>query len=229
MSDVTDTSLGIEAHKRRGLLGDFFIRLVREKPLGTAGGLVVLVLLCAGIFADVLAPYPYAEIHLESILEGPSGQYLLGTDQLGRDVLSRIIYGARVSVIVGLAATTISVLGATALGGLCGFLGGKIDLIVQRLVDAWMAFPGLLLLLTIMSVVVAGYATADSGPGDNRLVRWFKGIQKRRYWYQGEHVYDGGEVNWRPSLENPYTACPAQYVGSRNHHVYHRDRWCNPG
>ncbi|MCE2464024.1 MAG: ABC transporter permease, partial [Dehalococcoidia bacterium] len=177
MSDVTDTSLGIEAHKRRGLLGDFFIRLVREKPLGTAGGLVVLVLLCAGIFADVLAPYPYAEIHLESILEGPSGQYLLGTDQLGRDVLSRIIYGARVSVIVGLAATTISVLGATALGGLCGFLGGKLDLIVQRLVDAWMAFPGLLLLLTIMSVVGRGMPQLIVVLG---IIGWFGGSRVSR-------------------------------------------------
>ena len=177
MSDVTDTSLGIEAHKRRGLLGDFFIRLVREKPLGTAGGLVVLVLLCAGIFADVLAPYPYAEIHLESILEGPSGQYLLGTDQLGRDVLSRIIYGARVSVIVGLAATTISVLGATALGGLCGFLGGKLDLIVQRLVDAWMAFPGLLLFLTIMSVVGRGMPQLIVVLG---IIGWFGGSRVSR-------------------------------------------------
>ena len=138
---------------------------------------MVLVLLFAGIFADVLAPYPYAEIHLEGILEGPSGQYLLGTDQLGRDVLSRIIYGARVSVIVGLLATTISVLGATALGGLAGFLGGKLDLIVQRFVDAWMAFPGLLVLLTIMSVVGRGVPQLILVLG---IIGWFGGSRVSR-------------------------------------------------
>ena len=156
MSDLTDTSLEIAAPKRRGLLADFLIRLLREKPLGTVCGLIVLVLLFAGIFADLLAPYPYAEIHLESILEEPSGQYLLGTDQLGRDVLSRLIHGARISLVVGLAATTVNVVVAVLIGGISGFFGGKLDLAVQRFVDAWMAFPGLLLLLTVMSIVGQG-------------------------------------------------------------------------
>ncbi len=156
MSGVTDTSLEIAAPKRRGLLADFLIRLLREKPLGTVCGLIVLVLLFAGIFADLLAPYPYAEIHLESILEEPSGQYLLGTDQLGRDVLSRLIHGARISLVVGLAATTVNVVVAVLIGIISGFFGGKLDLAAQRFVDAWMAFPGLLLLLTVMSIVGQG-------------------------------------------------------------------------
>ena len=177
MSGVTDTSLEIAAPKRRGLLADFFIRLVREKPLGTVGGLIVLVLLFAGIFADVLSPYPYAEIHLENILEDRSGQYLLGTDQLGRDVLSRILYGARVSVVVGLSATTISVLGATVIGMLCGFLGGKFDLIVQRFVDAWMAFPGLIILLTVMSMLGQGILQIILVLG---ILGWFGGSRVTR-------------------------------------------------
>ncbi len=88
--------------------------------------------------------------------QGASAQYLLGTDQLGRDFLSRIIYGARISLIVGLAATALNVVVAVLIGGISGFLGGKLDLAVQRFVDAWMAFPGLLLLLTIMSIVGRG-------------------------------------------------------------------------
>ena len=76
-------------------------------------------------------------------------------------------------------------------------------------------FPGIARIVDDNVRSGAGCATADTGPGDNWLVWWFKGIQKRRYWYQGEHVYDGGEVNWQPSLENPYTACRAQYYGSR--------------
>ena len=96
---------------------------------------------------------------------------------MGRDLLSRLLYGARISLVVGLAATTLNVVVATLIGGTSGFLGGKLDLAVQRFVDAWMAFPGLLLLLTIMSVagqglpqiiVVLGIA---GGVGGSRVVR----------------------------------------------------------
>ena len=142
--------------KRQGWFADFFIRLWKEKPLGTACGIIVLILILVTIFADVLTPYPINERHLVDRLQGPSIQYLLGTDQLGRDFLSRIIYGARISLTVGLAATALNVLIAVLIGSLSGFLGGKVDLVVQRFVDAWMAFPGLLLLLTIMSLVGRG-------------------------------------------------------------------------
>ncbi len=142
--------------KRRGRFADFFIRLWREKPLGMVCGIIVLILILVAIFADVLAPYPIDERHLVDRLRGPSIQYLLGNDQLGRDFLSRIIYGARISLTVGLAATALNVLIAVLIGSLSGFLGGKVDLVVQRFVDAWMSFPGLLLLLTIMSLVGRG-------------------------------------------------------------------------
>ena len=134
-------------------LGDFFIRLWTEKPLGSACGIIVLLLILVAIFADVLAPYGYLEIHLVDRLQGASARYLLGTDQLGRDFLSRLIYGARLSMLVGLSATTLNVVVAVLIGGISGFLGGKLDLGVQRFVDAWMAFPALLLLLTIMSIL----------------------------------------------------------------------------
>ena len=137
-------------------LADFWIRLVKEKPLGTFSGIIIVILLLVAIFADVLAPYSYKEIHLVDRLAGPSSQYLLGTDQAGRDLLSRLIIGARVSVLVGVAATALNVVVAVLIGGTSGFLGGRLDLAVQRFVDAWMAFPGLLLLLTIMSIVGRG-------------------------------------------------------------------------
>ena len=142
--------------KRRGRLADFFTRLVREKPLGTAGAIIVLVLLFTGIFADFLAPYGMSEMHLVDRLSAPSAQHWLGTDQLGRDVLSRIIYGARVSMIVGFSATALSTIIAIVIGTLSGFIGGKFDLIVQRFVDGFMAFPGLLILITVMSLVGQG-------------------------------------------------------------------------
>ena len=176
-NDTTDIQSSIIAPKRRSRLADFFTRLVREKPLGTISGIIILILIFVAIFADVLAPYGYMKIHMADRLTGPSAQYLLGTDHIGRDLLSRIIYGARISLLVGLAATALNVVVAVLIGGISGFLGGKLDLAVQRFVDAWIAFPGLLLLLTIMSIagsgllqiiVVLGIA---GGIGGSRILR----------------------------------------------------------
>ena len=171
-------SLVLEAEtKRRHALANFFVRLVREKPLGFVGGVIVVILLFCGIFAGLLAPYNMAEIHLFDRLAPPSATYLLGADQLGRDILSRLIYGARVSVIIGLAATTITVVVATIIGVPSGFLGGKYDIVVQRLVDAWLAFPGLIILLTVMSIVGRGVPQIilvmgiSGGIGASRLLR----------------------------------------------------------
>ena len=118
--------------------------------------MILLILILVAIFADALAPYGYMEIHLVDRMQGSSARYLLGTDYVGRDLLSRLIHGARLSLTVGLAATTLNGVVAVLIGGISGFLGGKWDLVVQRFVDAWMAFPGLLLLLTIMSIVGRG-------------------------------------------------------------------------
>ena len=110
-------------------------------------------------------------------LTGPSGKYLLGTDQLGRDVLSRIIYGARVSLVVGLSATSVNMVVALLIGTTTGFFGGKLDMVVQRFVDAWMAFPGLLILITVMSLVGQGLLQTilvlgiTGGIGGSRIAR----------------------------------------------------------
>ena len=142
--------------KRRSRMMQFIRRLVREQPLGTVGGIIVLLLLFCGIFADLLAPYGMNEIHLLDRYAPPSWKYPLGADQLGRDILSRIIYGARISVIIGLSATSINLVVALLIGATTGFFGGKFDMVVQRFVDAWMAFPGLLILITVMSLVGQG-------------------------------------------------------------------------
>ena len=177
MSDAIGIPSAVIAAKRRSQLAEFSIRMVKEKPLGTVSGVIILLLILVSIFADALAPYPYWKMHLADRLQGPSAQYLLGTDQLGRDFLSRIIIGARLSIFVGLAATALNVLVATLIGGISGFLGGKLDLAVQRFVDAWMAFPGLLLLLTIMSIAGRGVLQIilvlgiAGGIGGSRVVR----------------------------------------------------------
>ena len=187
--------------RRRGWLADFFIRLWQEKPLGTACGILILILIFVAIFAEWLAPYPYREIHLADILQAPSAQYLLGTDHLGRDLFSRLLYGAQISLTVGLAATALNVIVAVLIGGTSGFLGGKVDLAVQRFVDAWMAFPGLLLLLTIMSIVGPGLLQIivvlgiAGGVGGSRVIRSAViGVKENAYFQAAEAI---GSLKWR--------------------------------
>jgi peptide/nickel transport system permease protein len=142
--------------KRHSFLVNVMIRMVREKPLGTAGAIIVLVLFIVGIFANILAPHGVNEISLAKRLPPPSSDYLLGTDNLGRDLLSRIIYGARVSMIVGVFGSALEVLVGILIGVLSGFFGGKFDLLVQRFVDAWMSLPWIFIVLTVMTILSGG-------------------------------------------------------------------------
>ena len=191
----------METSNARGPIrrADSFVRLVKRKPLGTISALIVLILILVAIFADVLAPYPYDEIHLIDRLQGSSARYLLGTDQAGRDLLSRLILGTRVSLLVGLAVTTLSVVISTVIGGTAGFLGGRFDIIVQRFVDAWMAFPGLLLLLTMMSIVGRGVPQIilvlgiAGGIGGSRVIRGAViGIKENVYFQAADAVGASG-------------------------------------
>jgi peptide/nickel transport system permease protein len=142
--------------KQRGPIVDLLVRLTREKPLGLAGAIVVLILLLTGIFANVLAPYGYNDIVLSLRLSPPGETFLLGGDNMGRDLLSRIIYGARISMIVGLAGAALHVIVGTLVGAVSGFYGGKYDTVVQRFVDALQCFPSLILYLTVMAVIGQG-------------------------------------------------------------------------
>ncbi|HET9491604.1 MAG TPA: ABC transporter permease [Methylomirabilota bacterium] len=132
---------------------DVWVQMVRRKPLGTCGGVIVLGMLAAALLADVLTPYGFAETSLRERLVPTSAAHWLGTDHLGRDLLTRLLYGARISLYVGFGAVGLGSVLATLIGVLCAYFGGRADLLVQRGVDAWMAFPPLLLLMSIMSLV----------------------------------------------------------------------------
>src|SRR5262249_10305234 len=112
-------------------------------------------LLCA-LLAPWIATYPYDQTNVRQRLKPPGPQFYLGTDNLGRDIFSRIVYGARVSVTVGFGAVTLGILLSTTLGVVSGYFGGKLDVLVQRVVDAWMAFPLVVFLLSIMAVLSPG-------------------------------------------------------------------------
>jgi len=128
----------------------------RRKPLGALGGIFVLVLILVAISAQWIAPYWYDDQSWGEAMQGPSLRHLFGTDDLGRDMLSRVIYGARVSVVVGFSAVAISAVVATVVGTISGYYGGWFDSLFQRLVDIWMSFPALVLLITIVSAFSRG-------------------------------------------------------------------------
>jgi len=166
MSETTEKHSAVQAEpERRSPFLDFFIRLVKEKPLGTIGGIIVLLMLLTGIFADLswlglpgigLAPYHYNDFTLADRMQPASGTHWLGTDALGRDLFSRVIYGARISMIVGLGASAINVILSAIVGVTSAYLGGKFDIIVQRFVDAALSFPMLIVVITLMSLVGRG-------------------------------------------------------------------------
>jgi len=154
---VADSLSGRVAEtKRHSWLVGFLIRLVKEKPLGMVGGIITLLLLFTGIFADFIAPYGVNEVHMDDYLAPPSATYWLGADNLGRDMLSRVIFGARVSVIAGLAGSIWATIISLIIGILSGYVGGKVDLIVQRFVDAWMCLPSIILMMVIIIIVGPG-------------------------------------------------------------------------
>ena len=226
MGDVSQltpavTEPGADAAGQAGLRR-FCARLVREQPLGTAGGIVILILVLVSIFADSLAPYRYEEIHLRDRLQAPSAAYLLGTDHVGRDLLSRLIHGARLSLTVGLAATALNVVVAVLIGGTTGFIGGRLDLVTQRFVDAWMAFPGLLLLLTIMSIAGRGMAQiivvlgVSGGIPASRVVRGaVLGVKENAYFQAAQAI---GSSRRRSLLRHvlPNIAAPIIIIFSIN-------------
>jgi peptide/nickel transport system permease protein len=200
----------IEETKRRSFFADLFIRLFKEKPLGTVGGIIVLVLLLVGIFAGLLAPYGYNDIYVGPRLAAPSPEHLLGCDQLGRDLLSRIIYGARISVIVGLGVSAIAVILSTIIGTISGYFGGKLDMVTQRFVDAWLSIPPLFLILTLIAVTGPGVLQVIIvlgvlfGIGQSRIVRGAViGIRSNTYLEAATAVgCTTGRILWKHVLPN---------------------------
>jgi ABC-type dipeptide/oligopeptide/nickel transport system permease subunit len=144
-----------QAVRSTSLWRDAWRRLLRNR-LAVAGGGVVILLCLIAIFADVLAPYPYTKTNFGRLNEAPTRDYPLGTDQLGRDLLSRMIHGARISMIVGLGAQIVVVLIGVPIGALSGFMGGRVDLVLTRFVDVMYAFPRLLFVILVMSMLGAG-------------------------------------------------------------------------
>lgn len=133
--------------------GRSFIRLVRRQPLGAFGAIVLLIMALTAIAAPYIAPYDPTVGDPSALFKPSSAAYWLGTDGFGRDILSRLIYGARVSLVIGFGASLLGVVVGTIIGITSGYIGGWLDTVTQRFMDAMLAFPMLLLALAMAAVL----------------------------------------------------------------------------
>ena len=151
MTNTVQTPLTGKALNRQRVIRRFF-----RNPLSVIGLVVVLVLLFIAIFAPLVAPHDPAKQHLIEKRAKPFGKYLLGADQFGRDILSRLIFGARVSLTVSIFSVLIGLAGGVVVGTLSGYIGGVVDTVLMRLMDLLLSFPYLLLAIVLVAALGAG-------------------------------------------------------------------------
>ena len=137
---------------RRSLASQAVRRLRQSVGAMVGLGILMVIILCA-IFADWLAPYPPLEMNPADMLQGPSLQHLFGTDKFGRDLFSRVLHGSRISLRVGLISVALAAVGGGLVGLVAGYTGGVVEMLVMRITDAMLAFPGLLLSLAIVAAL----------------------------------------------------------------------------
>lgn len=212
MAEITETSLAVRHRiiKPTNVVSDFIYRLFREKPLGAAGAVICLIFLIVGSFAGLLAPYGYNQIMPIHRLSPPSWQFWLGSDNLGRDIFSRIVYGARLSVIIGFSAATLATIISIVIGVTTGYLRGRVDLLVQRFVDAWMSFPDLVVLIVVVAVVGPGMLSVTVtlgclfGIAGSRIVRSaVLSVCEQPYIHAAQSIGAGtNRILWRHILPN---------------------------
>ena len=168
-------------NERHSAVYDFFAAMIKTKKVAAVGLAILLMFVLMAIFADVIAPQKMINGVLKSNLlqvsRPPSAQHWLGTDATGVDLLSYIIYGARTSVILGFSCTILSTVISVIIGVASAVIGGKFDLVVQRIVDSWLCIPGMLVLLILMSILGSGMIqmilvmSIPAGVGGSRIMR----------------------------------------------------------
>jgi peptide/nickel transport system permease protein len=206
------------ATKRRRALALW--SMMKRKPLGAAAASIILLIVFAAIFADVLAPYDPLFTHPEIRLAPPGWQHPFGTDDIGRDVFSRIIYGARISLWVGLLAVGIGTVAGTIIGLICGYWEGQLDLVLQRFMDALMAIPGLILALAIVSVLTPNTTNAMLAiavviiPGNSRIVRGAVLSAKQNQYVEAARALGCGHLRMIVSHILPNVTAPILIIAS---------------
>ncbi|MEP7291881.1 MAG: ABC transporter permease [Chloroflexota bacterium] len=154
-----------------------FWRAFRRNRIALIGLIIVLLVALSAIFADVLAPYNPIEPHYSERLLPPNASFALGTDELGRDLLSRLLYGARISMVIGVVAEGVAITIGVTVGAIAGWYGGWIDDVIMRIADIFFAIPGLMFLIVWVTIFEPGPVSIFlalgliSWPGDARMMR----------------------------------------------------------
>lgn len=155
MNTELNTAPSITEYKRRGQGAEVWRRFKMSKT-AVIGLIMLLSLIFLAVFADVITPYDATKSDAINRMQPPSLKHIFGTDELGRDIFTRIAHGTRISLTVGLVSVTISAIGGIFLGAIAGYYGGRADTIIMRFIDVWMAIPSLLLNITIVAVLGVG-------------------------------------------------------------------------
>ena len=209
MADLA-AAMPVGPARERGPVAALLLRLLREKPLGAAGAAICLLFFVCGVLAPWLAPYGFNEINLVNRMKAPSLAFPLGTDYLGRDQLSRILYGAQLSVIIGFCAAAIATVVSVVIGVVSGYVGGRADMVMQRFVDAWQSFPGLVILIVAVAVLgpgmpqVIGVLALLFGIAGSRIVRGaVVSVRENMYIHAAQSIGAGTQrILWRHVLPN---------------------------
>src|ERR1700727_774989 len=151
-SDIAVPAIADDEEQIRRSIWQTTLHFCRREPLGAFGMLIVLIIAFAGFTAEWIAPYSPTANDFASMTEAPSWQHWLGTDQFGRDLLSRIIYGGRTAMIVGLSSACVGGFSGLVLGVASAYFGGRIDMLMQRFFDVVMAFPLIIMALAVVSI-----------------------------------------------------------------------------
>ena len=160
MSEVQLASV-VEKPAERDPLLTVLLGLIRRQPLGAIGALIVVVMIFLAAFAELIAPYDPEANAFEYMFTAPGLQFLLGTDDFGRDILSRIIFGARTALFVGFICAFVGATAGLVLGVASAYFGGWFDLVLQRIMDVFMAFPLIIMALAVVAVL---------GPGADKVI-----------------------------------------------------------
>ena len=173
---ANDKNQQVPKKKRFRRLREIWRRLKRNR-LAMIGLVILAVLIFCAIFADYIAPYDYDEYNLERQFEKPNAEHWFGTDNFGADILSRLIYGARISLKIGFISVGIAVIIGVTIGAISGYFGGKVDIIFMRLIDVFQAIPDILMAIAIIAALGPGLANLMIAvgiaaiPGYARIVR----------------------------------------------------------
>lgn len=196
------------------------LRLARRKPLGAVSAVVIAVLVVLAVFAPLIATYDPTATHPRDKLQGPSGQYWLGTDDVGRDVFSRIVHGARTSLWAGVAATAFGTLLGAGIGMISGYAGGRTDMVIQRLMDSVQVLPLIVLLLVVVVALgpslwnIIWALSLGILPSGGRIVRSATLSVKTEVYIESARVVGAGPVRILRRHVLPNVAAPIIVVAS---------------